>query len=83
MGVGQSGIQRLIGGTSLALQWLRHCTSSVRGFALIPGWGTKISFAVWYGHRQSSWDWDFHGSPVVKALSFYQRGHSFQSWLGS
>lgn len=50
MGVGQNGIQRLIGGTSLAIQWLRLCTSNVRGLALIPGWGTKISFAMWYGH---------------------------------
>ena len=30
-------------GTSLVVQWLRHCASNARGLGSIPGWGTKIS----------------------------------------
>ena len=34
-------------GTSLAVQWLGHCTSTAGGMGLIPGWGTKILHATW------------------------------------
>ena len=37
----------LFGGTSLAVQWLRHCSSTVGGMGAIPGRGTKILPAVW------------------------------------
>ena len=33
-------------GTSLAVQWLRLCTSSAAGAGSIPGWGTKIPHAA-------------------------------------
>ena len=29
-------------GTSLVVQWLRFCTSTVGGVDSIPDWGTKI-----------------------------------------
>ena len=38
-------------GTSLAVQWLRLCTSNAGGAGLIPGWGTKIPHATWYGQK--------------------------------
>ena len=31
---------------SLALQWLRLCTSNAGGVGLIPGWGAKIPRAL-------------------------------------
>ena len=34
-------------GTSPAVQWLRHCTSTVGGEGFIPGPGTKIPQAIW------------------------------------
>ena len=34
-------------GTSLAVQWLRLCTSTAGGSGSIPGWGTRIPHAVW------------------------------------
>ena len=39
-------------GTSLAIQWLKLCTSSVRAVGLIPGWGTKISHATKQGQKR-------------------------------
>ena len=38
-------------GTSLAVQWLRLCASNARGMGSIPGWGTKIPYVVWHGHK--------------------------------
>ena len=38
-------------GTSLAVQWSELCDSTV-GSKLIPGWGTKISQAVWHGQKE-------------------------------
>ena len=35
-----------IQGTSLAVQWLRLCASTVGGMGSIPGWGTKIQHAM-------------------------------------
>ena len=37
--------------TSLAVQWLRHFPSTAGGTGLIPGQGTKISHAAWYGQK--------------------------------
>ena len=33
-------------GTSLAVQWLRLCTSTAGGTVSVSGWGTKIPCAV-------------------------------------
>ena len=35
-------IKNIIGGTSLAVQWLRLCISNAGGMGSIPGQGTKI-----------------------------------------
>ena len=35
-------------GTSLAVQWLGLCTSTVGSTGSIPGWGTKILRTTWY-----------------------------------
>ena len=37
--------------TFLVAQWLTVCTSA-GGMGLIPGWGTKISHAMWCGQRK-------------------------------
>ena len=38
-------------GPSLAVQWLRLCTSTAGGTGLIPGCKTKILHAVWQGQE--------------------------------
>ena len=38
-------------GNSLAVQWLRLCTSTSRGTGLLPGQGTKILQAVRHGQK--------------------------------
>ena len=35
--------------TSLAVQWLQLHTFTAEGLGLIPGWGIKISKAIWHG----------------------------------
>ena len=37
-------------GNSLAIQWLRLCTSTVERMGLIPGQGTKILHVTWHSH---------------------------------
>ena len=39
-------------GTSLAVQWLRLCTSTAGGMGLIPGQGTKIPHAAPCGQKK-------------------------------
>ena len=39
-------------GTSMGAQWLRLCAPNAGGSGLIPGWGTKILHAVWYGKKK-------------------------------
>ena len=40
-------------GTSLAVQWLlRHRASTAGGTGSIPGQGTKILHAAWYGRKK-------------------------------
>ena len=34
------------------VQWLRLCASTVGASGLIPGWGTKILYAVWHGQKK-------------------------------
>ena len=36
----------------MAVWWLRFHTSSAGGTGLIPGLGTKISYAVWHGQKK-------------------------------
>ena len=46
-------------GSSLAVQWLRLCTSSAGGEGSIPGYGTKIPHAVQHSQKKgegSKWD---------------------------
>ena len=38
---------RISAGTSVVVQWLRLCTSTVGGVDSIPGWGTKVPQAMW------------------------------------
>ena len=40
-------------GTSLAVQWLRRCTSTAGGTGSIPGRGTKILQATWLKSKQN------------------------------
>ena len=43
--VGNSSLKIVKTETSLAVHWLRLCTSNAGGTGLIPGWGTKIPHA--------------------------------------
>ena len=36
----------------LRVQWLRLQASTARGVGLIPDWGTKIPYAMWYGQKK-------------------------------
>ena len=36
---------------SLVVKWLGLCASTAGGPVSIPGWGTKISQAVWRGQK--------------------------------
>ena len=40
-------LQKPYSGTSLVVQWLRLCTSTIVGKSSIPGWGTNIPHALW------------------------------------
>ena len=40
--------------TSLAVHWLRCLASTVESVGLIPGQGTKISHATWYGQLKNN-----------------------------
>jgi len=44
------GIWNMTQGNSLAIQWLRLCTSTVETMGLIPGQGTKILHVTWHGY---------------------------------
>ena len=37
--------------TSLAIQWFKNHASNARGIGSIPGWGTKILYAMWYSPK--------------------------------
>ena len=39
-------------GISLVVQWLRLHASTAEGLGSIPGQGTKIPHAVWYGQKK-------------------------------
>ena len=43
--VTENDSKRSLGGTSLAVQWLRLGASTAGGMGSIPGWGTKILHA--------------------------------------
>ena len=34
-----------------AVQWLRLWASTAGGMGSIPGWGTKILYAMWHGQK--------------------------------
>ena len=36
------------------VQWLRFCTSNARDVGSIPGWGTKIPYALGRGQKEKS-----------------------------
>jgi len=44
---------KLGAGTSLAVQWLRLCTSNVGGIDSTSGWETEIPHDLWRGQRKS------------------------------
>ena len=39
-------------GTSLVVKQLRFHASNAEGMGLIPGWGTKIPHAEWWGQKK-------------------------------
>ena len=55
-GVDNEIILKLIVGTSLAVQWLRLCTSNAGGAGSIPSQGTKIPHAVQCDQKQIKWN---------------------------
>ena len=46
------GVYVIVIGTSLVVQWLRLHASTAGGAGSIPGWGTKIPHALWYGKKK-------------------------------
>ena len=68
-------------GTSLAVWWLRLCTSNAGGMGSIPGWGTKIPYAVWHDQKKkknlslfvSSWD----RLPLKTLLTLYHSNETY------
>ena len=67
-------------GNSLAAQWLRLCTSTARGMALIPGQETKIPCAAQHGQnikKKNSWFYFFFlkilGPLVVRMVLPHRR----------
>ena len=50
-------LRELIGckvGTSLVVQWLRLCPSTLGATGSIPAWGTKIPYALWCSQKLES-----------------------------
>ena len=45
-------LKNMILGNSLAVQWLGVSALTAGGLCSIPGWGTKIPQAVWYGQKK-------------------------------
>ena len=45
------GILKKGTGTPLAVHWLRLDASTAGGMSSIPGWGSKISHAVWHSQK--------------------------------
>ena len=69
------------------VQWLRLHSSTVGGMDSIPGWGTKIPHATWYGqkkkkekipivtfHRLGTVDWPLGQAALPCPLLPRQRG---------
>ena len=50
-GLSKSHLININSGTSLVIQWLRLCTSSVGGVGWICGTRNKISYASWCGQK--------------------------------
>ena len=48
---GRAGSKKYRCGASLVVQWLRLHPSIAGGTGLIPGLGTKIPHAAWYGQK--------------------------------
>ena len=48
---GFKGVQERMSGTSLAIQWLKICSSNAGYVGSIPG-GTKVPYAVWCGQKR-------------------------------
>ena len=55
--VGREGLEGQ--GTSLVVQWLRHCTSTAEGMGPILGGGTKIPYAQWCNNKKEGKNQDF------------------------
>ena len=52
MTAGHAASKNRVLGTSLAVQWLRPCATTVGGLGSIPGRGTKILDVAQCGKRQ-------------------------------
>ena len=44
--------RKICGGNSLAVLWLGLWAFTAEGLGSIPGWGTRISQAVWHGQKK-------------------------------
>ena len=72
---------KLHSGTSLVIQGLRLCASTVRGMGSSPGWGTKILHAAWGSQKKKndicSWS---HNKRKEKWYSYCSLASSYQIW---
>ena len=62
--------------TSLAVQWLRLCASTVGGMGSIPSWGTKIPHATRGQKKKTGRDGDGGGDGDVGG-----RSHRVRTWI--
>ena len=67
-------------GTSLEVWWLRLWASNAGGMGSIPGWGTKIPYAVWHDQKKknlslfvSSWE----RPPLKTLLALYHSNETY------
>ena len=60
-------------GNSLVVQWLGLCSSTAKGPASVPDWGTKIPQAKWHGQKNPPKIRIAH----VKILHFFDTFYSF------
>ena len=67
--------KRLFAGTSLEVQWLKLHASNAGDTGLIPGWGTKIPYAMQRGQKENKTN--NAKAPVCRLRVCVVLGHHF------
>ena len=64
---------------SLVGQWLELCVLTAEGQSSIPGWGIKISQAMWYGQKQK-WKHPQSKWTILKPLHMCDWNWTINGW---